>query len=411
MAPHILLESAAQMKVVAVSPAELTKPLDVEEGERYLIIVRPRAVVCRFSGLVFDTNKNFLLPGSIPLLKALQRIYTQRPDNKLLIVGHTDTSGEVEYNDKLSLERSQAVEAFLKRDHATWLKRYETSVPESARWGDLEDRQMIGSLPAGDSDEEEPVRAFQASRQLEKVDGICGPKTREVLVKEYMTLGPEKLPDTITTTLHGCGEHFPLDATGLELDESPADGENDPVDRRVELFFFDGAIDPPPPGQNSKAGSTEYPAWRKLAKVVFDRTLGAPPLIRVVLQLEGEPLADLVYQLRVDGHLIAISRTDKNGLVSQVVPHNASEAQISVPEKKLIHVLSLKQEDQFPSVEQLSGVKIRLNQLGFFAGEENDDPTEQTDNAIASFKRSKTLADDSVLDTATRSALVAAYGS
>ncbi len=117
--------------------------------------------------------------------------------------------------------------------------------------------------PAG----EDAVRWFQRTRGL-TVDGKAGPKTRRVLITEYMSLDGTSLKEErveIQATAHGCGEHFPLDDTGEALDAAPEDDKRDPIDRRVELFFFDPefGIVPKPPGQNSKAGSAEYPAWRK----------------------------------------------------------------------------------------------------------------------------------------------------
>jgi peptidoglycan hydrolase-like protein with peptidoglycan-binding domain len=75
-----------------------------------------------------------------------------------------------------------------------------------------------------------------------------------------------------------------------------------------------------------------------------------------------------------------------------------------------VRTISLAREDVFPSTEQLLGVQIRLNHLGFFAGDETGEPSELTDQAIASFKRSQSLGEDSVLDEKTRTALEKAYG-
>jgi peptidoglycan hydrolase-like protein with peptidoglycan-binding domain len=135
---------------------------------------------------------------------------------------------------------------------------------------------------------EDPVRWFQRTRKL-KVDGIAGKQTRQALIAEYMSLDGASLRDfvgEIDATAHGCGENFPLDDDGKELDRAPADGKPDPIDRRVELFFFDNefGITPPPPGSNSKPGSKEYPLWRKrvVEKVVLRREDGAGPKVQFV---------------------------------------------------------------------------------------------------------------------------------
>lgn len=398
------------MQTLKIAKEELTKSLELEEGQRYLITVRPKAVVLRFSGVLFDTNKNFLLPGTLPHLRQLTRIYKERPDNKLLIVGHTDTSGDVEYNDVLSLERARAVQAFLERDVAAWLERYEPSVPAAKRWGSAEDSLMLHALPVGDADEADPIRQFQASRGLE-VDGITGPQTRTALIEEYMALPGLELPEEMSITVHGCGEHFPLDGSGLELDTAPADDQHDALDRRVELFFFDKAITPPPPGENSSKTSTEYKEWRKLAQLFFEHTLGPSPALRVRFEFNGEPAANEPYELRVDGHLFAVSQTTSDGQVDQVVPHNAKSVRVTFTKLGLSRTLELQAAEQFPSVDSVEGVQIRLNQLGFFAGNPDGVLSETTQLALAAFKRSRGLPDDSTLDDATRQALQKAYGS
>jgi hypothetical protein len=78
--------------------------------------------------------------------------------------------------------------------------------------------------------------------------------------------------DSIEITAHGAGENFPLDDSGEQLDSAPADNKRDPIDRRVELFFFDPefGISPAPSGQISKAGSTDYPTWRQRVSQVIE---------------------------------------------------------------------------------------------------------------------------------------------
>jgi hypothetical protein len=93
------------------------------------------------------------------------------------------------------------------------------------------------------------------------------------------------------------------------------------------------------------------------------------------------------------------------------VPHNAELAEIRMLDLELVRTLTLAPEKDFPSVDDLRGVQIRLNQLGFFAGEADGEPSALTDDAVQSFKREQGLADDTVLDDATRKALTAAYGS
>lgn len=390
---------------------ELQQGLKLESNRRYRIVLRPKVVAARFSGMLFETNKSFLLPAAIPHIKKnLPRIIQTRSDNKLLIVGHTDTSGETAYNDELSLERASAVQAFLKDDVDGWLCFYETSVPAKKRWGDAEDRLMLGSVPAGRTEEPDPVGDFQLSRGLQ-VDNVIGPVTRRQLITEYMNQDEVTLPATMEITKHGCGEYFPLDETGTELDADVRDDEHDSLDRRVELFFFHGSIDPPPPGQNSKADSPEYPAWRQAAKLVVDQALGPLPVLRVKFTFDGEVAASEKYELRADGHLLAISTTTEDGMIDQVIPASATSVEVAFVDRNIVQELHLADANEFPSVDEVEGVQLRLAGLGFFPGRINGEMTAPTSCALAAFKRSQGLPDDSNLDASTRAALKEAYGS
>jgi len=237
----------------------------------------PQAVLLRLRGLVFDTNKSFLLPSALPSLAQLRQTLLAHNPSKILIVGHTDTTGEPDFNEKLSLTRARSMEAFLRDDVAKWLDFYGSELPETERWGAHEDAQMLLALPDFERKpaREDPIRWFQRTRLL-TVDGIAGTETRTQLIKEYMQRDGVSLdedPDLeLEVTCHGCGENFPLDDGGEALDGAPADDSEDALDRRVEIYLFDPefGIEPPPPGEISKAGSSAYPAWRKRAELALD---------------------------------------------------------------------------------------------------------------------------------------------
>jgi outer membrane protein OmpA-like peptidoglycan-associated protein len=255
--------------------------------------IAPDPALVRLRGLVFDRNKTFVKPGAVEVFGNIRELCESYDGGSLLIVGHTDTTGEPSINDPLSLARAKSVEAYLKGDVDTWLQNYDQQ--GKGKWGNREDQQMLLALPDADPDtigaerelgpnptgkeapDDDLVTWFQRTRGL-TVDGVAGPETRRRLVTEYMELDGISLPGddfSLEVVVHGCGENFPLDDSGEELDARPAverDDESDLHDRRVELFFFDAefGIVPKPPGQNSKPGSTQYPAWRQRARVVDD---------------------------------------------------------------------------------------------------------------------------------------------
>lgn len=64
--------------------------------------------------LYFHEGTAQITEESKPVLEALRKVVTA--DSDVIITGHTDTVGESEFNDKLSLERAAEVRAALVRD-------------------------------------------------------------------------------------------------------------------------------------------------------------------------------------------------------------------------------------------------------------------------------------------------------
>lgn len=68
-------------------------------------------------GIYFDTDSARVKPESGATLKEIARLMRARPDLHLLVVGHTDNRGTLEYNLDLSRRRAAAVVAALAADH------------------------------------------------------------------------------------------------------------------------------------------------------------------------------------------------------------------------------------------------------------------------------------------------------
>ena len=292
--------------------------LDPAEGVQLRRVAAVQNVeLARLKGLFFDTNKSFLLPASVAVFDRVRAVYERNEPSKLLIVGHTDTTAQPSLNDPLSLERANNTRAFLFDDIDGWLENYALSVHEGRRWGAHEDGLMIESLPdfSSKSDAEAPIHWFQRTRNL-KVDGIIGDKTRRQLIKEYMGLdGASLLERQIEVTTHGCGELFPLDDTQGEVDASALDNKEDQADRRVELFFFDPdfGIQPPPPGDNSHPGDTQYLEWRKAAQLTEQLELGSQSVEVQCVDESGAPLSGLSFQIITDTKRVLTGTLDATG--------------------------------------------------------------------------------------------------
>jgi outer membrane protein OmpA-like peptidoglycan-associated protein len=68
-------------------------------------------------GILFDTGKATLKPASAPVLAEIAKVLKYRPGLKLYVVGHTDSTGSLETNMKLSHDRAEAVVQSLVAPH------------------------------------------------------------------------------------------------------------------------------------------------------------------------------------------------------------------------------------------------------------------------------------------------------
>lgn len=314
------------MPAITQSLKDLKQGIRLPIGEPIVLTVASSGVKrVRLVGMHFDLNKCFLLPAAIPGIKVIREKYAENPDANLLAVGHTDTSGQDQPNSALSLERAEAVAAYLTDKVDAWESFFSDTKPIEKRWGNLEVQHMLSRLPDGgtphyagkpnglaDAKHDKAVRDYQQSKGL-KVDGLAGPNTRKALITDYMAIDGTSLPAGATLTTHGCGEFFPVVGT--------PDGTRNAENRRVEIFFFDGAIDPPPLGPLSQRNSTEYPRWLEQVEETLDFEAGgsevqtANALLRFVLHhaITDEPLAGLQAQITLLDGEVRKAQTDGQG--------------------------------------------------------------------------------------------------
>ena len=73
-----------------------------------------RGLIVTLTGeILFDTGKTALKPGAKATLRRIAAELKNDPNMKVTIEGHTDNTGGVELNDRLSRERAEAVRAYL----------------------------------------------------------------------------------------------------------------------------------------------------------------------------------------------------------------------------------------------------------------------------------------------------------
>jgi outer membrane protein OmpA-like peptidoglycan-associated protein len=281
------------MTAVKATRQALEKGIRLSIGPALIVKVIRSVRRVRLTGMFFDLNKCFLLPSAMPGIKAIKRKYDEHPKSNLLVVGHTDTSGNPDPNLTLSLERADAMAAYLTDQTAPWEAFFDAGKPDTKRWGIREVQLMLSALPDGgapffsgeatgkeDAATTEAVKGFQSANGL-KVDGIAGPKTRKALIQSYMAIDGTSLPQGTTLTTHGCGENFPVEETG--------DNVRDPDNRRVEIFFFDGPVTPPPPSKTSRKNSKEYPKWLDQVEETTDVTTGIVVADALRLRVHADP--------------------------------------------------------------------------------------------------------------------------
>lgn len=104
----VLAEPYAQADVVGGEPRRTqSNAQDVQQTYGSLIAAqppRPRRFVVNF-----ETGGDRLTPDSEPIILQLRTALADNPAAELVVVGHTDRVGSVESNDRLSLQRAQAV--------------------------------------------------------------------------------------------------------------------------------------------------------------------------------------------------------------------------------------------------------------------------------------------------------------
>ncbi|HET9136943.1 MAG TPA: OmpA family protein [Candidatus Kapabacteria bacterium] len=88
------------------------KAFSTIEKNLALIKIKENAVV-RLNNIFFETDKATLLPTSFAELDRLADIMKKEPSLRVAIEGHTDSTGTVEHNKKLSQSRAESVVAYL----------------------------------------------------------------------------------------------------------------------------------------------------------------------------------------------------------------------------------------------------------------------------------------------------------
>jgi len=315
------------MPTVHTTLAQLSAGLSLATGAHHTIVIPPQVVRARMVGLLFETDKTFVLPTAMPGLRRIKQIYDEHVARTVLVSGHADRAGTDAHNLALSVERAQAMAAFLRDDAADWLPRYQSGHQQSLAWGTREDQHML-SLVTGasggayfrgpvtgrsDAATRDAIHRFQDDSGLAR--GAMNAGTRDVLIQRYMATDGTTLPDDAQVVVHGCGESHPSVAT--------ADSVALPENRRVELFFFRGPANPPPVSPCPSGGCAEYPQWVERARQTIDINTSPEVVVALVDEI-GLPLRNAAVRLLLpDGRREEV-RTDGQGAIRPRVAPGSS---------------------------------------------------------------------------------------
>jgi hypothetical protein len=131
---------------------------------------------------------------------------------------------------------------------------------------------------------------------------------------------------------------------------------------------------------------------------------GEPHKLRLQLMKMDRPRKNEAYVLEVEGKLIN-GTTDGDGWIEQPIPATAKSAKLMLKGGKEVHILRIGDLDP---IDEVSGIKQRLNNLGFNAGSGNE-VDEQLRAALKQFQAKNGLEPTGEPDGATKGKLAALH--
>ena len=229
----------------------------------------------------FEFNSSFVSPRAREEIADLARLHRLNPESPISLFGHSDPTGDDEYNKVLSGRRVLALHGALTRDVGRWEALWIEPLAGDA-WGTHELQAMLATLPGGDTLPyyagpvdgiarpafTDAVAGFQAGHSGPNgeplaVDGQPGPLTRAALFRAYMDwlctsedggtielvaddfLARGSDPD-LRGDVQGCGELNPrrvfstAEAEAYQAwDQKEARDEDNAVNRRIVAFLYE----------------------------------------------------------------------------------------------------------------------------------------------------------------------------
>lgn len=272
------------MAIVDVTSQDLSDTVKLPSGEQHMVKLRLLQVrLLESEDTHFHHDSAVLLPKMIPassdeaadrateqvsgvvMLAACLKYADSHSDRRLLVVGHTDSTGDEDYNLVLSRLRANNVLSALKGDKDTWVETAKENLKTediqailkwlTRAWGWSCDPGEIDNLMGRQT--RTAIHSFQESYNREfdvsiDVDGVVGNQTLEAFFDLYMQelthlletdregLSNAQSNISFISANHeavGCGEFHPIE-------QAMRSGYRSESNRRVEILFFEPADAP-----------------------------------------------------------------------------------------------------------------------------------------------------------------------
>lgn len=107
--PYTYTNVEDDKSTISINPIEKRK---VEDEYRLLLGAEPEKPV--YFTLYFEHDSIHLTKASLALIPEIVRTAKEREPSEISVIGHTDTKGTAEYNNKLSLQRAKTMAKILK---------------------------------------------------------------------------------------------------------------------------------------------------------------------------------------------------------------------------------------------------------------------------------------------------------
>ena len=288
---------------IRISRSDCSSPKEIigrlQPGKNYTIVICPDKLVyfLELEDALFRHNSAVFLPerasvedtgtdqqekvSGIPVLKEILTWAYSHERYKLLLAGHTDTSGSDDYNFKLSKYRAQSVLYLLIDQKGSWVdlvtahntdqdKQHILKWVAATRTWDCDPGEIDGKIGP---QTKAAIRNFQTLSNISS-DGIFGKQTWGAVYECYQSDLTECMSNNDEgknalanrTSLNwaysdpyravGCGELWPLAYVGQ-------DGMRSQVNRRVEVLFFEEAVIPEFKCTDGKCSSGDCPIYQE----------------------------------------------------------------------------------------------------------------------------------------------------